>query len=265
MTVWDDDHPQNDARVEDTTPGQLYVGEKGNGETKIEVHLNGDPMGSRFVWAVDGTSVLAPSRGNFAGANPVVTLKPVGDNRDFNVTAGWDRDADGLLDAGEVMRTVNVTVVRVDKLTVTDQADGFAVSNPAATEMWLLQDASGNARIKLSADAVPVTAAAREHVLWDVLGGTSTEPTPNNFSVADPVITLTPGTGQRNYDVKIGFDDNQDKSLQAGEIDRMITVHVLKLDWEITSINSDGSNVTDLMELDPVKYKSPSWGGGRTI
>ncbi|MBC7782290.1 MAG: hypothetical protein H7144_00505 [Burkholderiales bacterium] len=73
------------------------------------------------------------------------------------------------------------------------------------------------------------------------LGGTISGTTPGNFGgTVEPEVTLTPGTGSRVYDVKIGFDNNANGSLQLAEIDRLITVYVVKADVSSITYGATG-------------------------
>jgi hypothetical protein len=123
--------------------------------------------------------------------------------------------------------------------------------------MWVAEDpVTQDAKVEIAVTSAPTTFHAQANILWDVLGGASSGPTPKNFGSVDPVVTLAPGTGSRDYDVKVGFDDNDDTLLELGEIDRIITVHVLKLDWKVSSTNQNGSTPIDMFGGESVNYEA---------
>ncbi len=257
LTVSDPAHVENAV----TDSGTLYVEEGGDHTATIAITglVTPGAGADKALWRIDEPYAYQ-SQGNFASDSNNVTLTVVDGNRVWNVKAGVDNNGNGNLDASEVTKTVGVTVVDVESLTVTDLADNYSITNPPGAEMYVAEAAvgtpgAGSVKIKIEAEYLPTGPGAGSHILWDVLGGTISGTTPGNFGgTAAPEVTLTPGTGNRAYDVKIGFDNNADGSLQLAEIDHIITVRVLKLDWKIVSKNTDGSDVTDAMELDSIKY-----------
>lgn len=163
-------------------------------------------------------------------------------------------------DGGVGTQTLTVTVVQVSEMVVSDaviSSNTLSINTSTSVDFYIAEITSGadagTAKLMLDALGTPQTSQAGAHVLWSV-SGSAASPNSGNFGAADPVVTLTPTGGNRDFVATIGFDTNGDGTLQQTEIDRTANVHVLRLDWTLISTNSDGSAVVDAMEEDPLEY-----------
>ena len=112
-------------------PPQMYVAEDELGWADLWLDIEAAPDGSdvnrRILWSVTGDDVFGTDRDDFA-TPPSVTLAPQ-DSHTYWIDAGFDDDADGLLDNDEISRTIQVGVVDVDltadatKLTLMESMD----------------------------------------------------------------------------------------------------------------------------------------------
>jgi hypothetical protein len=97
--------------------GTLYVLQDSNDQGKINVSGVVTPDSAVYkaatLWRIDELHAFS-SQGNFAASSNNVTLTVVDNNRTWHVKAGVDFNGNGNLDAGEITKTVEVIVVKVD-------------------------------------------------------------------------------------------------------------------------------------------------------
>lgn|GEM_PF-2050235 len=97
------------ATAADANPVDLYLAQPPNGSEKITI--SGPPANSHILWSIAGSN--NSSNGmipNFGLGNPTVAVNPWLTNYDFKATVGIDRNGNGVLDAAEIQRTINVHV-----------------------------------------------------------------------------------------------------------------------------------------------------------
>jgi len=95
----------------------LCIGEldDGTAEFEIDAGITSDTSGARefMRWRVDGDEICSAAAGDFSGTASVV-VRATDTNRDFTVKAGGDSNGNFMLDDEEVIRTIQVHVVKVD-------------------------------------------------------------------------------------------------------------------------------------------------------
>ena len=106
-----------------TTPVNLYVPEPATGSAKITI--SGPPASSHILWSVAGSNnSSAGMQTDFGSGNPTIALSAAGGNQLFTVTVGVDKNGNGALDASEVQRTINVSLLGAPDLEVDSNNDG---------------------------------------------------------------------------------------------------------------------------------------------
>ncbi|MDZ7618414.1 MAG: hypothetical protein U1E05_15525 [Patescibacteria group bacterium] len=232
LTVRDKHFPSNTVTVNSPSAGDLYLRDPGGGVT-IEMQMTTTPTVSQsqwdnVCWKISGLAA-APSSGNFGGAvEAQLTPNP---NRTFTVEVGFDKNGNGGLDANEVARTVNVCLITVSSMTVTDHATpSNTVTNPSGTSLVVAEDpTSGHALVDLSASWLPGAAGVGARVLWTVAGA-SPVPASGDFGAASyTTIQLTGSSGNRTATVSVGVDGNANGALDAGEISHSVIVGVAQV------------------------------------
>jgi hypothetical protein len=122
--------------------------------------------------------------------------------------------------------TISDRLLALDWLKVIDAVneDNYALAEDAGIpELYVLELEGGSADVVLDAGIRPGTEEARQHVLWRVVGSSSS-PASGDFSTP-PTITLTPG--DRVFTIEAGVDHNGDGYLQSGEVERAVEVTVV--------------------------------------
>src|SRR5690606_1122394 len=105
-----------------------------------------------------------------------VTLTPAdGVNNIVTLRAGVDRNLNGTLESSEEMKTVEVMVIQLDSITVSDKAHpAQSAANPTATQLYVAEPISGpmSGKVQINIDATgsPDTLEAGAHVKWQVVG-----------------------------------------------------------------------------------------------
>ena len=110
ITATDSGTTTNAATAADAASPDLYVAENAAGSAAVNLSASftsvDSSAGQKVLWTVSGDAA-APAAGDFSGS-PTITLTPADGNYDFPVTAGVDVNGNGMLDYGEVTRTINV-------------------------------------------------------------------------------------------------------------------------------------------------------------
>jgi len=219
LNVKDPAHTTNTA----TNGGTLYI-EQNASDTAV-VNLSGvlDQDSNlhklHTLWKVSTTGAggADPLTGNFTNASNSITLARDGTGH-FAITAGFDANANNILDASEVMATVDVQLVRITQATFTD-VNNSSMGSITATgintdPVWVEGWHAGGAAISITTD-LNVSAAA-EQVLVKFTGMTSgSEQTLTLAEVQSASGRTLVDVGTR---VTIGFDDNADGELNVEEI-----------------------------------------------
>ena len=230
LIVWDQAYP---ATVKATNPSDEHLvvceTDEGNAKIKMDIEIAPDDTNrrKRVLWKID-EETAKPNKGNFATHPVPVTLTPKDGNRTFVIKIGCDQDEDGKLDPDEIRRTMTVYVLKLKKLTVSDNADAKrTATNPTETKLLVPETAAGNAVIKLGAEFVPDNTHTKPRVLW-LVEGNKAAPTKGNFVSANPTVTLTPTGGNREFVVKAGCDVNGNGTLDTGSTIEEVT-HKIKV------------------------------------
>lgn len=221
----------------------LYIGANGGSAIiKLDAAIKNDTDEARshVLWAIEGAHSSISNPGNFEVNPTEVTLSPhiSNTNSKFIVRAGIDLDGNGQLGHGEfgepneITREIVVYVVAVEDMFVSDVALPTNIvtahdSNPI--DFLVMETASGDAQVKIDVTHRPQTLAAGSQILYriDEPGAFQSQGT---FGAAiDPVVTLTPFGDNREFTIKLGFDDNANGNLDAGEIERTTKIYVVPI------------------------------------
>lgn len=146
------------------------------------------------------------------------------------------------------------TIVELKKLKVIDAAKPAVFKEaPTDSEITVLEDPqSDKVTINLEATVAPALPANAQLVLWKV-EGTSTNPASGSFAGGTASVELDISSGNREFLVKAGCDDNKNGSLENGEVTRNLTVKVSNLDLDVDS-DYDGA-ITDADD-DPLELSA---------
>ncbi|HLL88772.1 MAG TPA: hypothetical protein VK324_05680 [Tepidisphaeraceae bacterium] len=121
----------------------LVVMERANGTAQVALGVTVAPTApeakARVFWKVDGTGTVGPaSSGSFGGSAPTITLTPPSARSAtdgiYTVSAGFDDNGNGELDAAEVDLQAKVYVLEVVKTEWVSSAASPVSDNPNAGE-----------------------------------------------------------------------------------------------------------------------------------
>jgi len=261
--VSDFNNKKNKVTVTETSPeANLYICEPEEGNPAITIVANFSPNGAgeHILWKVEGATA-SPSASNFAEDDSVnVTLTLTGGNRAFVVKIGCDKNRNGTLETNEEKFTVNVTVMKLESLTVLDSENPDTNKVTANDEnphpediVFVCEDENGSAKIKISSEFKPDTAG--EAILWEV-SGRSAEPESGDFEESENEVTLTPSkflgfvpwTKNREFVVKAGCDKDGNGKLSKGEVRYIIDVAVVELKEATVTYFYDTDNKVTVTE-----------------
>ncbi|MGB7160454.1 MAG: fibronectin type III domain-containing protein [Tepidisphaeraceae bacterium] len=117
-------------------------------------------------------------------------------------------------------------------------------SDTAIPEIYVAEIISGpdagKAKIELSITTDPATPEAGENVLWTVFGIDFS--VSGSFAESQPVVTLIPTEGARDFYVHAGVDHNGDGIIGADEDYRVVLVHVVRFDTLTVATAADATN-----------------------
>ena len=274
--------------VETVSLDELEVASDAHRANRVSGVPVGPDTGTLYVELEDGTSYTplylgAATTGNFGGdleleyavlggsgitgvfsGNSVDNALLTAPGQTHVVGAGFDLNGDNTLDESEFVVDIEAVLVRVDELYVEDRrtTNGQTFSKRTSSEsdkpsIYVVQDEqTQKSRINLDVFGVPLSTDAGQHVLYTITGGAVEGEPRGNFGGADPSRILSPGTGAagRDYEVKIGFDDNGNGMLEGSEVSR--TIEVLPVYVKVETPTSPATL------LDQTQYKVEVLVGG---
>jgi hypothetical protein len=252
LSVKDTNNTSLSKMTSDTTVPRLLICKPMSGDAQItlEPDFNDPDGGENIVWRVDGdTATGSGSSQTFDGITTVdVTLAPTAGNssHEFKVFVGCDANENGVLDDSpdEKFYQIDVVVIVVETVTITEQKLMESVTNPSDNDIALAQCSGHDKKIKIQVSGGPATSEAGKHVLWKIDETIGAGPTKGNFGGEDPFVEFNAGVV---FSVDVGCDQNMDGTLQDGEVD--ISTEVL--------VGNDWSEIgTVSVELDDSLRKS---------
>ncbi|MBC7782288.1 MAG: hypothetical protein H7144_00495 [Burkholderiales bacterium] len=245
LTVKDPANPANSVTVPGGSPTTLYIEQGSNNKATIDLSGVVTPAfaKAKALWRIDEPYAYQ-SQGNFTASSNSVELTVVDNNRAWTVKAGIDTSGNGNLDAGEITKTVQVQLVKLSSLGIADDnapANQATATTSTPIDWYVGEQSGGTASINVAALTLPGTSAALANIVWKV-SGNNAAPANGTFADGDQHVTLTPTSGNRDFVVKAGFDDDKDGQLDEGEGTRTVNVHVVKINLAATKINHNASS-----------------------
>ncbi len=241
LTVRDLDHTENSVTDTAATPTpNLYVEEKAGGFATVELIPGFGPIDAgalkHLVWKVTGTAAAA-DHGTFEvgegfGDTVSTKLTPTGGNRDFTVTAAFDKNNNGLLDeAAEFTINVYVVVFTEVKATEVNRPEYSATATgTAAVDLIVPLSETGDGVFKFICNTIPADSVTNEKVLWkidgtEVFAGAGGGGGSTGHFGTNPVRILKPAPNADSmFVLTVGFDDNANHILDLAEVERTINV-----------------------------------------
>lgn len=243
----------------------LYIGLKRDGNAKISfgAEVVGNEAGSPVLWVLEGFR-SSPNHGVLQAENLSV-LDPHASNVNMKyiLSVGIDSNRDGELqygdngEASEVLRHVNIIVVRVDNLFATDAADASDTITAASEEdrptLYLRPPNTGDSTgsFRLSILGKPMSSEARSQVRWRVRSSSTSSSVPaqlqeGEFGGQDPAITVTPhDENTYAYWAEAGFDHNANGHLEDAEVVRTAAIEVRAFDFiALSALSVNSANVS---------------------
>ena len=208
----------------------------------VSVDLSGTAVQGTQYATNDGNAspvqVTFPAGASAAMLEVQPLLDGLDDRASTSVTATIEPPAGATIGTGTA--TLNIAELpTLQGVTVIDQrfSQNQASSDDAdpAAAIYVQRQANGVAWINISAKVAP---AGARHVLWDVVGPTSSATGMiHDFSAGAANISLKPTADNTDFSVFAGVDRNGSGTLDADEIQQTITVHVYSI--KITDVVSD--------------------------
>jgi hypothetical protein len=252
LTVRDADHPTNSVTDTDAgNPPDLYVLEN-QGIAHVELIprvYTDDTDLSRYSFYVEPPADgVAPAKfGNFNTDTIALTLAPEARHQ-YVIDIGLDKNDDQRLTGDEVQRQVIVHLVTLGNLTAQDDsnpANQITVTGvaDASKRLIVVADGSNNPSIWLTQDVQPVfEIGAYSQTLFSVTSLDGTAPEQDGNFGDEPEVTLNAALSQ-SFKVQVGFDANNDGTLQAAEVTRSASVYVVHIgDATLTDLHGNGLN-----------------------
>ncbi len=179
LTVSETGNESNKVIADESNPAPdklLYVCETSakNAKIKLGAEIVPEGYGEKILWEIDG-DYATPSEGNFSSKEVEVTLDPYsiwGDNREFTVKAGCDKNSDGGLDSDEVKFTIQVLLVKDAPI----NGYVYGESSREIADMQNLPDPANvvaSGYMKFETDIEP---ADKLYFKWSSTGGTLIDP-----------------------------------------------------------------------------------------
>ncbi|MCY2953312.1 MAG: hypothetical protein NTU53_15230, partial [Planctomycetota bacterium] len=211
----------------------LYVDAAATGETRLWLTPPADvsslwpwynsenPNGDRLLWDVLGTD----QRGDFRRED--VAYLNFANSGVYDVNIWVDGNSNQSMDGDEDRQYFQVHVVGVTSVTVSDDHGQSAIDTDRK-DLYVDGLGDGSANITLSA-SISGNFYDNAQVLWSVTGRSGDNGTAFSGNFGS---TVSPITLPRNddYGVAVGLDHNLNGWLDANEVDRTMTVHVVGVD-----------------------------------
>jgi hypothetical protein len=260
------DNTTNDTTQADDT-NTVWVCQTTNDTAELTLGLTWIPTNypaSEFRWEALLTNGAAATEWGGPATfenNPtnIVWTPTAATNREFQIRAWYDRDANNTYTNTEPHRIIDVKVVDFVKLMLTNSATSNAVvdvtreDEPASTNntLYLVESTNGTAKMDIQGWWAPTNAPSNLFMWelrltnevddvdeWDIKEGTfATNPVPVTWTAG--------GDTNREFLVRGWYDCNKNGIYDSDEPHRMLYVNIIKVDFKELGENYGWDNYTD--------------------